>query len=53
MFSTIKKILFGEKCHFCSCSTRDERYYIDKNGNKVAVCEKCAEYAERKAMIKY
>ena len=53
MFSTVKKIFFGEKCYFCSCTTHDERYYFDENGKKVAVCEKCAEYAERKAMKKY
>ena len=53
MLTLIKKLFLGDTCYFCHKPTRDKRYYRDDKGNKIAVCIKCAEYAERRAYRKY
>jgi len=53
MFQFFKRIFLGDKCYFCNKPTQDKRYYLDKEGNKIAVCGLCAEYAERRAYRKH
>jgi hypothetical protein len=53
MFGFLKKLFQGDICYFCNAPTRDKRYYFDDKGNKIAVCLKCAPYAEQRAYRKY
>ena len=53
MFALLKKLLHGEACYFCRRPTKEKRYYRDDQGNKIAVCYKCAPYAESRAYRKY
>jgi hypothetical protein len=53
MFPFLKRLFQGDICYFCRQSVRDKRYYRDDQGNKIAVCAKCAPYAESRAYRKY
>lgn len=53
MLAFVKKLFMGEKCYFCNKPTKDKRYYRDDRGNKIAVCVRCAVYAESRAYRKY
>lgn len=53
MFDFLKRLLYGEKCYFCQHPTRDKRYYRDDKGDKIAVCYKCAPYAENRAYRRF
>jgi len=46
--------MFKKKCYLCGSKTKkkDCRNYINDPGNKVCVCHKCVEYAERRVMQK-
>lgn len=53
MLAFFKRLLQGETCYFCRRPTRDKRYYRDNRGEKIAVCYKCAPYAESRAYRKF
>ncbi|MCP3026493.1 hypothetical protein [Halobacillus sp. A5] len=47
-----KKVVKQEKCLICKKTAKKPGYYLDDNGNKVAVCFNCVSYAERRALRK-
>ena len=53
VLNAIKRLLWGDTCYFCQKPTRDKRYYRDDRGNKIAVCARCAIYAESRAYRKF
>lgn len=41
------------KCNICAAKSKDYRFYVNDNGEKIKVCFKCVEYAERRAFVKW
>ncbi|SHF70633.1 hypothetical protein SAMN05216225_100311 [Ornithinibacillus halophilus] len=53
MSSIISKLFRKKKCFICNQKAVSPQYYLDDQHNKVAVCYKCIEYAERRAMPRF
>ncbi|SDI53696.1 hypothetical protein SAMN04488123_10335 [Natribacillus halophilus] len=49
MLDKLRNPFRKKRCHFCKMSTPYMRDYYDEHDNRVVVCEKCLEYAERRA----
>lgn len=48
MFQWFRK----KPCHFCQKKTSFMQTYLSDSGKQIKVCEKCLEYAERRALKK-
>lgn len=49
MLEKLQNLFKRRGCHFCKSRTPYMRDYYDENDTHVIVCEKCLEYAERRA----
>lgn len=49
MLEKLRDAFKKKRCYFCKMTTPYMRNYFDENNEKAVVCEKCLEYAERRA----
>lgn len=49
---SLQNLFTRKKCVFCQSRKGFMKTYVNDQGKPVRVCEKCLEYAERRAMKK-
>lgn len=46
-------LLSNKSCYFCNKKSSNMRFYKNEQNKKIAVCQLCVEYAERRAYRKF